>query len=533
MSYRRISTPLRFASALAALALASCAQGNGSRLDPDAGPTTDGQTTIDSGLIDASPDGAIGETCADISCFQGVTCDDSSGTPTCGACPTGTEGDGLNCTEVDACAASPCADNVVCTDQMAPSEGFDCGDCPDGFFGNGIVCTDVDSCSGTPCFPGVICTDSAPPEVGFTCGTCPTGFEGDGLTCTDINGCAGNPCASGVLCTDALAPLLGFSCGACPTGQVGDGITCAVGCTPAAATSCGMVVNSSNTATGSATVTTDWGCTTQALAGSEIVYTFVPEAAGIATATLTGLSADLDLLVIKDSVVPGTCDSTSDTVCVPNGYSGAAGSGNEIVRWNAEAGATYYIIVDAFQTATSSFTLEVKTSVSDVLMMEIGLGDDDYVELGNFGACTLDFGGLNIMHLASLDTVATNFVFPANSNVAPLSTLRMVESTSSPFAANEVSSGFNIPDLPAGAGFTALCDGACDTAACTNLLDYVERKDGTTVPTAPACANFAPSSIESAGQSGDLSLQRGAFDGAAAPNDFKASDWAFGAPSRN
>ncbi len=530
MSYLQNLRPVLISLA-AAFMVASCAQGEGgSSIEVDAGDTTG----VDSGLIDAGiPDSQNAPTCADITCFAGVDCSDASGTPTCGACPTGTSGDGVQCNEVDACAANPCADNVICTDQAAPDEGFDCGECPAGFFGNGIICTDVDSCSGTPCFPGVTCTDSAPPDVGFTCGQCPTGFEGDGLSCTDIDGCAATPCATGVTCTDETAPQLGFSCGACPTGQVGDGITCAVGCTPVAAASCGMAINSSNTATGSATVVDNWGCTAQPLTGSEIVYTFVPDGQGIATASLTGLSADLDLLIIKDTTVPGTCDAISDTVCIPGGYSGNSGTSDERVRWNAEAGATYYIIVDAFQTATSSFSLEVTTSIDDVLLMEVALGDTDFIELRNFGSCNLDFGGINVMHLASLDTTANTFAFPASTTVLPQATIRIVETGGTPVAPNEIDAGFGIFDVPAGAGFTAVCDGVCNTVNCNNILDYTARKDGATLPASPACVNFTPSPVDSVGQSGDVSLHRAAFDGAVNPNDFKAGDWVFGASSRN
>ncbi len=509
--------------ALAALSLAACAQASTS-------DAVDGSVqTVDGGSPEETPDAELNDPCDAVTCFEGVSCSDGL----CSDCPTGTEGDGISCSDVDACVATPCADNVVCTDLPAPDTGFECGECPAGFTGNGVICTDIDSCSGSPCFPGVACSDAAPPEVGFTCGDCPTGFEGDGLSCNDIDGCAGSPCFAGVSCTDQTAPNTGFICGACPSGLTGDGITCSSVCDPTQAASCGGVISASNTSTGSADLVDDWACTVVNHEGFEIVYTFVPQGTGIATASLTGLSADLDLMVIEDTTAPGTCDALDDTRCIANGYSGKAGTQSEEVRWNATAGSTYYIIVDAFQNATSNFNLEITTSNDDILLNEIAYGDDDFVELKNFGACNKDVGGLSILHLASLDTEAESFTFANNTTVAPGQVVRRMESGSTPFAANEIDSGINIPDLPDGAGFTALCNGTCNTTNCSNLLDYVERKDGTTLPTGPSCANFSPAPIESAAESGERSLNRTAFEGAALSNDFKASDWSFGSTTRD
>jgi hypothetical protein len=204
--------------------------------------------------------------CATGPCFPGVACTDvaAPGTGfTCGACPTGYEGDGISCTDIngclshacvngtcqdvpapgtgyncsctsgwegvlcdqdiDGCASGPCFPTVTCTDVAAPGTGFTCGPCPTGYTGDGITCTNYDACSPNPCANGT-CTDHAPPSTGFTC-NCPSGWEGT-LCDQDVDGCAGDPCFPGVTCTDVAAPGTGFTCGSCPAGYAGDGITC-------------------------------------------------------------------------------------------------------------------------------------------------------------------------------------------------------------------------------------------------------------------------------------------------------------------
>lgn len=518
-----MATRLSFVAlpALVGALLFGCASGSSS--DPDAGQTADA----------SSPDATVAF-CDSDPCYPGVVCGEIVDGYTCGPCPAGLEGDGEICTEIDGCAASPCFLGVTCTDEAAPDTGFVCGDCPEGFFGDGVVCTDVDGCEGDPCFPGVACVDNPPPEVGFTCGTCPTGMEGSGFTCTDIDGCANNPCFEDVGCVDNPAPQTGFTCNGCPPGHTGDGVTCDLLCDPVSAATCGGLVIGNSGGTGSSDRINDWACSIFSLVGSEIIYSFVPDASGIATADLTGLTADVDLLVIQDVGAGGLCDPSNDTQCVPGGASHNTGTNDEQARWNAQAGQTYYIIVDGFTDTASDFNLRVHTATEDILLNEVAYGVDDYVETRNHGACTVDFGGLSLMHKASLEANPHVFSFPNGSNVAPGQILRFIESASGPYASNEIDAGFSILDIPADAGFTALCNGSCDTATCTNLLDYVERDNDTgdtVLPGGPACATFEPGPINSSGQSGDSALHRTAFDGVGSP--FQGSDWTFAPSSRN
>lgn len=45
--------------------------------------------------------------------------------------------------DVDGCADLSCFDGVDCQDIPAPGDGAMCGPCPDGFNGNGMKCTGI------------------------------------------------------------------------------------------------------------------------------------------------------------------------------------------------------------------------------------------------------------------------------------------------------------------------------------------------------------------------------------------------------
>ncbi|KAK3271318.1 hypothetical protein CYMTET_20324, partial [Cymbomonas tetramitiformis] len=77
-------------------------------------------------------------------------CSMVGGNSECGECAEdmsgnlvpGFQGDGdVSCTDIDACADAPCFPGVSCNDTLAPGTGFTCGDCPEGFYGDGLNCT--------------------------------------------------------------------------------------------------------------------------------------------------------------------------------------------------------------------------------------------------------------------------------------------------------------------------------------------------------------------------------------------------------
>ena len=98
----------------------------------------------------------------------------------------------------------------------------------------------------------------------------------------------------------------------------------------------------------------DYACgRTVELTGPERVYRFVAGATERVELALAGLGADLDLLVLGDS----------GGGCAADGCIAVSESGNtmaESVAFDAERGRTYYVVVDGFRGATSSFTLAAR-----------------------------------------------------------------------------------------------------------------------------------------------------------------------------
>jgi hypothetical protein len=84
---------------------------------------------------------------------------------------------------------------------------------------------------------------------------------------------------------------------------------------------------------------------------SEAGYQFVPATSGSVTVQLTGMSANLDLIVLENSssggCAPRTCKGQSST------------ASNESVTFTATAGTSYTIVVDGFAQALGTFTLSM------------------------------------------------------------------------------------------------------------------------------------------------------------------------------
>jgi hypothetical protein len=96
---------------------------------------------------------------------------------------------------------------------------------------------------------------------------------------------------------------------------------------------------------------------------------------------------------------------------------------------------------------------------------------------------------------------------------------------------NETSTGAPICDNPSGKGWVMLCDGFCDLATCSNVLDYFEKWDGVTAPSSPpACASFSPAPLSVAGALPGDSATRVGFMGSGAAG--VQTDWIVAPMSR-
>ena len=153
-------------------------------------------------------------------CAAGVTCTNTPGGFTCGACPVGYTGNGTSCTDLNECATANGGCAQTCTNSVG---SYSCS-CASGYTldANGHSCDDVNECAGGNGGCAQICNNTA---GSFAC-ACMSGYmlDGDGHSCDDIDECAtgASNCDVVATCTNTTG---GFTC-TCPSGFTGDGHTC-------------------------------------------------------------------------------------------------------------------------------------------------------------------------------------------------------------------------------------------------------------------------------------------------------------------
>ncbi len=116
--------------------------------------------------------------------------------------------------------------------------------------------------------------------------------------------------------------------------------TMTTACIPAATLVCDSSVYGNNNAVGATENIENYGCLPPAgETAAEFTYSFIPVETMTVTINLTGMYGDLDLFLLKD--LGSGCDPEQ---CIAFGYN--SGYSPEEITFLAEAGTTYYIVVD-------------------------------------------------------------------------------------------------------------------------------------------------------------------------------------------
>jgi hypothetical protein len=110
-----------------------------------------------------------------------------------------------------------------------------------------------------------------------------------------------------------------------------------------------------NDATGSTNDVGSWACDANTT-GPENAHSFKPPVAGMYTAELIGLHADLDLVVVAGT---GSSSSTCTPTAACVGSSTNSGNTSEKVVFQGDPTKTYYLVVDGKNGATSGYTIAI------------------------------------------------------------------------------------------------------------------------------------------------------------------------------
>ncbi|XP_078371975.1 von Willebrand factor D and EGF domain-containing protein-like isoform X3 [Oculina patagonica] len=169
--------------------------------------------------------------CSNDSCYPGVPCTENHYTISCGSCPSGFQGDGKNCKDIDDCVNHTCANGASCVDGI---NSYSCN-CLVGFTGDQCK-IDINDCVNHTCSNGGSCVDGI---NNYSC-NCLTGFTGDHCE-TNIDDCVNHTCRNGGSCVDGinnyscncLAGFTGHHCEAdindCVSHKCSNGGTCVDG----------------------------------------------------------------------------------------------------------------------------------------------------------------------------------------------------------------------------------------------------------------------------------------------------------------
>ena len=363
-----------------------------------------------------------------------VDCDDiidCAGDPAClpfyEDCTNGIDDDGdglIDCADPD-CQGTPwCPSTELdCTNNLDDDfDGlFDCAD-PDCFFdpacfipgvetncangadddGDGLVdCDDPDcvldpNCNivtfETSCVDGIDndadgmtdCDDpdcAAHPNCNFPPESdCGNGIDDDADGYTDCydSDCATSPlCATGEDVCDDNIDNDGDGDIDCDDSDCSADIACVTtgACNPIGNLSCGDVISGSNDMAGS-TMEQDVYCgyNPGGWDGPEVSWVFTPDSDGWITITLSGLTADLDIQALNQTIGPDGVPGCDVDDCEANGWNPPPQ--DEYMDWFGFAGTPYYVLIDGWWGAVSSFTMTVECTPDSEVDCSDGIDND-------------------------------------------------------------------------------------------------------------------------------------------------------------
>ena len=153
-------------------------------------------------------------------------------------------------------------------------------------------------------------------------------------------------------------------------------------CLPDQELSSGELVLGNNNAPGGTNAIEGYGCSAIPLTGPEYAYEFTSPADLPVTVHLSGLTADLDLVVLQDAG-DGLCDPFS---CLDSSNS----SGEEEVAFDGVAGTTYYVVIDGYDGAISNYELAVICGDGPEDDDDSAIDDDDSAILDDDDSAPID-----------------------------------------------------------------------------------------------------------------------------------------------
>jgi hypothetical protein len=122
-------------------------------------------------------------------------------------------------------------------------------------------------------------------------------------------------------------------------------------CAGATPIACGAVV--SGTTIGGPSNLNRYACNSWLELGREKTYQIQRPSNGTVNVSLTGMTKDLDLIVLREGAA-GACEPRN-----PGCVGASSTTGNESVTFTAVGGQTYYLVVDGYGANPGNFTLSV------------------------------------------------------------------------------------------------------------------------------------------------------------------------------